>query len=658
MIRFLSRSISRKILASLVGIYATTYLLTAGVVFTTVRASILDAEANRLSQLAEQKFERLTVAFRELEIDFKAWSELEVMNDLITGDIDKRVARTLEGLKRMYTLEGDIFAFDVAGRLVASSSPQTMSADLVRLPQAWRVGDGTMFLDKHPNPLGSGDMVALTIPVFASFSRDYRAGSLVLTYPWQAIERLLFGPPLRTVLLRKGMAPQVLATDMDAAALPQALSPGDDLLDGGTRPYVAGYSTAKSTILDNWQVVVLQETRVAVRSVHRVAWQLLWLGIALSFPLILGVRWLSRRLTDPVVALTGYVREIADTDRLDKLAPITSNDELGTLAQSFNRMTESLARASRERENFVGELESLNQTLEAKVIDRTKALEGANQELTHAFNDLKAAQTQLVQSEKMASLGQLVAGVAHELNNPIAFIYANFPHIEEDVVELIVLIERLRQLPFDGPLAAAAEQLVAEYDLDYLRNDILKMIGHGKDGASRIKEIVLSLRSFSRLDEGEFKEALLEDGLNDTLAILRHHMKGRITVEKDYQLNAPVSCYPGQVNQVFMNIIFNAIQATEGPGTVRLSTRRDGPWAVVAIDDDGPGIPPEIRAKIFDPFFTTKKVGEGTGLGLSISYGIMEKHGGRIEVESEPGKGSRFTLWFKMNNPGETVRGE
>ena len=296
---------------------------------------------------------------------------------------------------------------------------------------------------------------------------------------------------------------------------------------------------------------------------------------------------------------------------------------------------------------------------------KTRELEVAHAKLTSAFNDLKEAQVQLVHAEKMASLGQLVAGVAHELNNPISFIYSNSTYLEEHVGELFTLIDALRQRPDDPSLAAHTEklftrneQLVARADLEYLRGDILKIIRSGKDGASRIKEIVLSLRRFSRLDEAERKPVLLEDGINDTLAILRHQLKDHITVELDYRFNQPVSCYPGQINQVFMNILVNAVQAMAEGGTLRIATRADPPWAVVSIVDTGSGIPPEILPRIFDPFFTTKKVGEGTGLGLSISYGIVDRHGGRISVRSGVGTGTTFEIRLPFLQSPHTMTGE
>jgi signal transduction histidine kinase len=188
----------------------------------------------------------------------------------------------------------------------------------------------------------------------------------------------------------------------------------------------------------------------------------------------------------------------------------------------------------------------------------------------------------------------------------------------------------------------------ASADLSFLREDLLKIIRSGQSGATRVKEIISSLRSFSRLDEALEKPIRLEEGLDDTLALLQYQFKKRIQIVRDYRLNQFVPCRPGQLNQVFMNILYNAVQAIEGPGTITVGTRREEDWAVVSISDTGKGIPPEIKSRIFDPFFTTKKIGEGTGLGLSISYGIIEKHGGHINVDSEVGRGTTFTLYIPM----------
>jgi signal transduction histidine kinase len=216
---------------------------------------------------------------------------------------------------------------------------------------------------------------------------------------------------------------------------------------------------------------------------------------------------------------------------------------------------------------------------------------------------------------------------------------------------LLALLDTAAALPMPPSSVETLRERYAQADLDFLREDLLKIIRSSRSGAARVKDIVSSLRSFSRLDEAVLKYATLESGLDDTLAILHHDLKGRIRVVRDYQLQRPVLCLPGQLNQVFMNILHNAAQAIQGPGEIRVQTWLDGDAAVVRIADDGPGIAPEHLGRIFDPFFTTKKVGAGTGLGLSISYGIVEKHGGRIEVESRPGAGTAFTIRVPLHGP-------
>lgn len=647
---WLAQSIGRKLLASFVGIFLVTYLLTAVFVFTSVRSSMTRSEGAALTNLANQKIELIASNIQGLATNLHAWSQLDVMNDLISGDIDKRVTRTLVNLKTQYGLNGEIYAFDAQNKLLATSETRTLSANL---PAIWNGKAGTAtFIDKHTNPLAGGSVVALSVTMNASFSPDFKIGTLVVTLPWAEVEALL-GSNHQKILVFKDET-SILHYDGSGKMLAnsdemQTLLKRAPELTVASVQYVAGYSEAYHAPLNDWHVAAMKEAQLAYQPIHIVAYKLLVLGLILSIPFVFAIRWLSRKLTQPVESLTRVVSGITSSGDLSRRAEIEAQDELGTLALAFNSMAENLQRTSQERERFVAELELLNRTLEQRVDERTQALGSANTELTSAIDSLKATQSQLVHSEKMASLGQLVAGVAHELNNPIGFIYANFPHLEEYTNDLLELIEALRQLPLDDAHKALVEQKVKAIDLEFIKEDTLKIIHSGKSGASRIKEIISSLRSFSRLDEAELKSVHLEDGINDTLAILNHHIKGRVAVTKDYQLNQSVLCRAGQINQVFMNIIYNALQAIEGSGTLSIVTRREADFAVVTVVDSGKGIPPDVITKIFDPFFTTKKIGEGTGLGLSISYGIVESHGGRIEVDSEAGKGTRFTIYIPMS---------
>jgi len=646
---WLARSIGRKLLASFVGIFLVTYLLTAIFVFTSVRNSIMHAESDALTNQADQKIELISNYLRSVSTNLHAWSHLEVMNDLISGDVDKRVARTLSSLKSEYAFGGEIYAFDAQNKLIAFSEAKSIIAEL---PAIWASkGNDPVFIDKHSHPMGGGKVVALSIGISASFTPDFKIGTLVVTLPWASIEKMLVENTRRILLFKDEtlllLSAGNISNRIEKDEMQALWERTPELVVSSTR-YVAGYSEKHHVLLDDWHVAALKDASLAYQPIWEVALKLVGLGLMLAIPIVLAIRWLSRLLTEPVESLTGVVSGISYSGDLSKRAEIVSRDELGTLAQVFNNMAENLQNSSKERENFVAELELLNKTLEQRVQERTKELESANTELTGAIDNLRAAQGQLVHSEKMASLGQLVAGVAHELNNPIGFIYANFPHLEEYTNDLLELIEKLRQLPMDEAQKAAIEKKIRSMDLDFIKKDTLKIIRSGKSGASRIKEIVSSLRSFSRLDEAELKSVILEDGINDTLAILHHHIKNRIEVIKDYQLNQPVLCRAGQINQVFMNIIYNAIQATDGPGSLRIATRQEGEFAVISVEDSGKGIPPDVIGKIFDPFFTTKKIGEGTGLGLSISYGIVEKHGGHIEVASKVGQGTKFTIYIRM----------
>ncbi|MEO1619666.1 MAG: PAS domain S-box protein [Cyanobacteria bacterium J06632_3] len=271
-------------------------------------------------------------------------------------------------------------------------------------------------------------------------------------------------------------------------------------------------------------------------------------------------------------------------------------------------------------------------------------------QLSAALSELKQTQTQIVQSEKMASLGQLVAGVAHEINNPVNFIHANLKPACNYATDLLGLIA-LYQQEYPRPSDALADML-EDMEFEFIQKDFLELLGSMKNGTQRIKEIVLSLRNFSRLDESDLKEVDLNAGIDSTLVILTHKLKANalnksVEVIKNYQLSELVSCYPSQLNQVVMNILANAVDAldTSAQPQIKITTQADEEYATITIEDNGPGIPAEVQSRIFDPFFTTKAIGKGTGMGLSIGYQIVtEKHKGTLTVASEPGGGTVFTI--------------
>ncbi|MCG9886914.1 MAG: response regulator [Cyanobacteria bacterium] len=302
------------------------------------------------------------------------------------------------------------------------------------------------------------------------------------------------------------------------------------------------------------------------------------------------------------------------------------------------------------------QLYRLNRNLEQVVMERTAALNGA-------LEDLKNAQVQLVHGEKMSTLGQLVAGIAHEINNPINFIYGNFQPAKDYIEDLLSLVQVFTE-EYPTPSDRVQEKMNA-IDLEFLREDLPRLLHSMQFGTQRIRDLVLSLRNFSRLDESELKAVDLHEGLESTLLILQNRLKSKTTareilLNRNYGNLPLVECYPGQLNQVFMNLLSNAIDALEerilphvgnGPEDhqspeIRIATQMVSRDRVqVMIEDNGPGIAPEVQSKIFDAFFTTKPMNKGTGLGLSISYQIIvDKHGGELRCVSRPGEGTQFVI--------------
>ncbi|WP_234489074.1 ATP-binding protein [Oxynema sp. CENA135] len=305
---------------------------------------------------------------------------------------------------------------------------------------------------------------------------------------------------------------------------------------------------------------------------------------------------------------------------------------------------------------------------QAQLLDRTQR---QKEELTQTLNELKQAQTQLIQSEKMASLGQLVAGIAHEINNPVNFIYGNLTYVGEYIRDLLEHVQLYEQYYPDPPEAIAEH--AEEMELEFLCEDLPKILGSMRVGADRIRQTVISLRNFSRLDEATVKAVDLHEGLDSTLLILQHRLIDpahgpSIELVKNYRKLPKVECYAAPINQVFMSLLGNAIDAIEShfasqgdsnngervkPKIVVETAPLGKDRVEIRIRDNGPGMSEAVRSHIFEPFFTTKPVGKGTGLGLSISYQIIvEKHGGQIECHSQPGEGTEFVIQLPRSQGG------
>jgi two-component system, NtrC family, sensor kinase len=465
-----------------------------------------------------------------------------------------------------------------------------------------------------------------------------------------------------------------------ASATPASATPAS-----ATPAQIAPVSTGAMRMAQLQQVLEVGLWLVIITLVGGIAFGMAYPIEYMLVPLLVwGSLRFGQRLTTGAILLVAAIALGGTIHGSSSFNRSTLNETLLLLQAFIGAMTLTtmvLSAAIVERESAKAKLKQANTDLESKVADRTAELQRAknqleNQvqertaslsqalaELTHTHESLKHAQLHLVQSEKMSSLGQLVAGLAHEINNPINFIYGNITHTATYAKDLLNLLD-LYQAACGQPTPEIQAELEA-VDLDFLRTDLLKILASMQVGADRIKQIILSLRNFSRLDESAFKAVNIHDGIDNTLAILDHQFRAvshrpKIQVIKTYSELPLVECYAGQLNQVFMNLLVNAIEALDhhyrdavatpssptpsGP-TIRIHTELQNQHVTIRIADNGPGIAEEIRQHIFNPFFTTKSVGQGTGLGLSISYQIItERHQGLLTCQSHLGEGTEFKI--------------
>ena len=296
-----------------------------------------------------------------------------------------------------------------------------------------------------------------------------------------------------------------------------------------------------------------------------------------------------------------------------------------------------------------------------KLINAISELEIKRQEQQTLITKLEEAQNQLLQSEKLASIGQLAAGVAHEINNPIGFVNSNLGSLERYVTDLLRLIDSYMQAESSGFAAQDVEtiaQIKSEIEFDFLRDDIRELVHESRDGLDRVKRIIQDLKDFSRVDQNpEWQLTDINHCLESTLNVATNELKHKAEVIRDFAQIPEVECLASQINQVFLNMMVNAAQAIKERGTIRITTGTEDGWVWIEFADTGSGIAPEHLRRIFEPFFTTKAVGKGTGLGLSLSYGIIARHNGRIEVESEVGEGTIFRIWLPIHHQGEQLPG-
>lgn len=397
----------------------------------------------------------------------------------------------------------------------------------------------------------------------------------------------------------------------------------------------------------NWLIVIIVPEKDFMAQINASTRTTILLCIvALGIATVLGI-CTSRWICLPILHLIQSTEAMSRGNLNQQVSKGVNIAELNTLFNTFNRMANQLNAAFTNLEQKVQE--RTTELMEANLDIQEK-----NQYLQQTLQMLQQTQAQLIQAEKMSSLGQVVAGIAHEINNPITFISGNINHALEYIEELFDLISLYEQnYPHPHP---AIKKKLEEIELEYLREDLNNLFNSMKRGSDRISKIILGLRNFSRLDQSQRKAVDLHEGLDSTLMILQHRLKisseySEIEIVKDYGELPLVNCHASQINQVFLNILTNAIDAltqlpTTVPPKIQITTKMsDAQTVKIFIADNGLGMDESVRKKVFDPFFTTKPVGQGTGLGLSISYQIItEQHQGEIQCFSQPGKGATFTI--------------
>jgi two-component system NtrC family sensor kinase len=372
---------------------------------------------------------------------------------------------------------------------------------------------------------------------------------------------------------------------------------------------------------------IIERDKKKIRNTSLVASAaVLAIGILIGF-------WLSRSISVPVLALRDAANKVGQGDLTQRVVNY-SGDEIGELARAFNKMVDDLYKAREGLNTANLDLTTTNETLHKTV------------------EDLKATQDQLIQAEKMASLGQLTAGIAHEINNPINFVSANIQPLKEDlndVLKMVQAYEKIVREKIPERDSLEVRKLEQEMKMDVTLKEVNDLLKGMEEGAKRTAEIVKGLRNFSRLDQNVFLSANLNESLDSCLVLLNNSYKNRIQIVRQFGEIPEVDCLPGQINQVFMNVLSNAIQAIPAEGTITIKTWQVSDHVKISIRDTGLGMTEEVQKKIFDPFFTTKGIGKGTGLGMSISFGIIQKHNGEIELISKPGEGSEFIITVPIN---------
>ncbi|WP_323134596.1 ATP-binding protein [Aromatoleum toluclasticum] len=525
-----------------------------------------------------------------------------------------------------------IAVLDYKGRLITanhSAGPPAPDTPWLKEVLAGRA-QGSVRLDA-----GGKAWVTLAFPIFYHSQVE---GVLAAEFGFDFVGELIpdAGHPVSAIVDAMGRTvygdtpPAVVEAVGRAGAGPQFVESGGQLHALLALPFPDGEPPFR------WHVVLSVPVAHLHEPVAELVWRMAIVGLFSALAVSALVFWRARRFVQPLEALRGTMHAIVDHGDLSSRVPPGGGDEIGQLGESFN--------------NMMGRLQAQDVALSAEIAERRRAeadLRTANDSLRQTLEELRATQAQLVQSEKMASLGQLAAGVAHEINNPVGFVKSNIRTLRSYGEDLLMLLDRYEEAcatVATGPAVQQLADLRAQMDIEFMRGDLMQLLDESQEGLVRIAKIVADLKDFSHVDRQELEPADLNVLIDKVINVAWNELKYKAEVIRDYGALPSLYCYPGRLGQVFLNLLVNAAQAIATRGSIGVRTGVEGGEVVVRVSDTGTGIAPEIVGRIFDPFFTTKPVGKGTGLGLHIVYKIVETHNGRIDVDSTPGRGTTFTI--------------
>ena len=516
----------------------------------------------------------------------------------------------------------------------------------------------------------TGDSVlkrtSTTINLFASTTKDALL-TLDLASLEASVQELMTNPDIAYVRIIDNQQ-RILAVSGDTSSLSSGFTAdttlanvNDGVFDSNRRIVVSGHYYGEIQL--GIDIGYVQSSLIQIRN-WIVSLALIELGLVALFSYGLGTY-----LTSQLNTLRQGAKDIVNAIKTSNFntAPIAEkgHDELTELAKTFNLLVKNLETEYQSRLEAENELTQLNQSLEEKIARRTQALSEKNELLEQSNKELKETQQQLFQAEKMASVGQLAAGVAHEINNPVGFVSSNLNTLTDYLSMFQILMTLVKKLQPDADIEAQKaliteiHQFYAQHDFDFISEDVTPLIEESVEGLTRVSEIVKGLKVFSRIDSDEKQWFDLNHCLNTTLTMVNNKLKYICKVEKQFADLPRVYFNVGKLTQVFTNLLINAgqaIEATGKQGVITVHTYLQGKQVIVDITDTGCGISEENLEKLFNPFFTTKPEGQGTGLGLSITYGIIQEHGGSIEVTSKEGEGSRFIITLPVGDNSQPLQ--